>query len=264
MPVVPPIVSVLAQQGKKNGEKFAGRVHSLRRVICAGSPMKQSIQNDLYQYLHPDCRVSQCWGTTETGWVTLTPGHELDKSGSVGRLTMNTELKLLNGEDVVIHEEGRLGEALVRTTSMFLGYLQNDAANKDAFDNDGFYRTGDRAFFQNQKVFVEGRIKDTFKVKAFQVSPEELEAKIQAHSSVIDCAVVGYNIADAAGLEQTHPRAYVVVSPDSGITAQDIYTWVAAQTAYYKHLTGGVIFIDAIPRNASGKILRRLLLKRED
>lgn len=226
--------------------------------------MKQDVQKDLYQFLHPECRVSQCWGTTETGWVTLTPGHELDNSGSVGQLTMNAELKLVDGEDNVIHEEGKQGEALIRTTSLFLGYLHNPVANESAFDQEGFYRTGDRAYYKDQKVFIEGRIKDILKVKAFQVSPEELEEKIQSHPNVIDCAVVGYNITDAAGLELTHPRAYVVVSKYSGTTAQNIYDWVASQTAHYKHLTGGVVFIDSIPRNASGKILRRSLCARND
>ena len=223
--------------------------------------MKQAVQSALYKHLHPDCRVSQCWGATETGWLTLTSNSELDESGSVGQLTMNTQLKIVD-EEHVIHEEGERGEARIKTTSLFLGYLENDAANESAFDQEGFYKTGDRAFFQDGKVFIEGRIKDTLKVKGWQVSPEELEEKIQGHPSVVDCAVVGHDIADAAGLEQTHPRAYVVVSQNSSTTVQAIYDWVASQTVHYKHLTGGIFFVDNIPRNASGKILRRVLTER--
>ena len=93
-PVVPPIISILVQHGQKLREKL----HSLRGVICAGAPMNPAVQSALYPYLHKDCRVAQCWGTTETGWISLTPHDELDESGSVGRLTMNFELKISPGE----------------------------------------------------------------------------------------------------------------------------------------------------------------------
>lgn len=251
-PVVPPIVSSLVLQGGKLGE----RLHSLRRLICAGAPMNPEVQKALYQYLSPECRITQCWGTTETGWVTLVPVNELDHSGSVGRLTANAKLKLVKAEA----EDGECKEALVKTTSMFLGYRGNPSANEAAFDEDGFYRTGDRAHYQDGRVFVEGRIKDVMKVNGWQVSPEELEEKIQAHPDVADCAVVGHTSKDRAGLEQIRPRAYVVLKTGCKADADDICEWVAQRTASYKHLKGGVLFVDSIPRNASGKILRRLLV----
>jgi len=252
--VVPPIISSLVLQGEKLGKKL----HSLRRLICAGAPMNPEVQKALYQYVSPECRISQCWGTTETGWVTLTPVKELDHSGSVGRLTANAQLKLVPADKDIL--EGQRGEALIKSTSMFLGYRDNPCANESAFDEDGFYRTGDSAHYQDGKVYIEGRIKDVMKVNGWQVSPEELEEKVQAHPDVADCAVVGHTWKDHAGLEQTRPRAYVVLKEGSRADADDICTWVSLRTASYKHLKGGVFFTDSIPRNASGKVLRRMLV----
>ena len=256
-PVVPPIISALVQYGDKMGDKL----HSLRRLICAGAPMNPDVQSKLYDYLHTDCRVSQCWGATETGWVTLTPLAELDRSGSVGRLTLNAKLKLISDTGQDISAEGARGEALIKSTSLMLGYLNNSAASQSAFDVDGFYRTGDRAYVRKGQIFIEGRIKDVMKVKGWQVSPEELEEKIQAHPNVVDCAVMGITFKDDVGLEQTQPRAYVVLKPGYQANGEEITSWVSSQTVSYKHLTGGVHFVDSIPRNPSGKILRRVLIE---
>jgi len=254
--VVPPMISSLVL----HGENLGMRLHSLRCLICAGAPMNSGVQKKLYDYLSPESRVSQCWGTTETGWVTLTPIKELDDSGSVGRLTPNVQLKLVSADGGDVSREGECGEALIKSTSMFLGYRENPSANESAFDVDDFYRTGDRAYFRNGRIFIEGRIKDVMKVNGWQVSPQELEEKIQSYPSVADCAVVGHITRDDAGLEQTQPRAYVVLKEGSKANADDISMWVSLRTASYKRLSGGVFFVDKIPRNASGKILRRLLV----
>lgn len=191
--------------------------------------------------------------------MTLTPDKELDHSGSVGRLTANVQMKLVSADGSIV-PEGEHGEVLVKSPSVFSGYREHPHANESAFDSQGFYRTGDRAYYQDGKLFIEGRIKDIMKVNGWQVSPDELEEKIHSHPAVADCAVVGYTSKDRAGLDQTRPRAYVVLKQGSRAAADDICTWVSSRTASYKHLNGGVFFIDSIPRNASGKILRRLLV----
>ncbi|KAK5089125.1 hypothetical protein LTR05_003349 [Lithohypha guttulata] len=258
-PVVPPIISMLVQYG----DQLKHKLHSLRRLICAGSKMAPCVQDAFYQYLHEDCRISQCWGTTETGWLTLMPDMELDRSGSVGQLLANVKLKLVSEDGQPITKEGIYGEASVMSSAMMLGYRNNPAANHTAFDSEHCYRTGDRAYYQDGKVFITGRIKDIMKVKGWQVSPEELEEKIVSHPKVVDCAVAGVTSVDHAGLEETHPRAYVVRAKGSHIDDDDICAWTSSQTVGYKRLTGGVVFVDQIPRNPAGKILRRLLLENQ-
>lgn len=95
-------------------------------------------------------------------------------------------------------------------------------------------------------------LQELIKYKGLQVAPAELEALLLAHPKVLDAAVIGV---DVPGTEV--PRAYVVA--DGGIGEQEIKDFVKGQVADYKQLRGGVVFIDAIPKSASGKILRKNL-----
>lgn len=255
VPVVPPIIAGLTQIPDLTSLKL----QTLRRVICAGSKMTPEVQRIFQSYMHKDCRVLQCWGATEAGWLTLTPDTELDRSGSVGRLLANTKLKIVAEDGIVITEDGRQGEALVKSPSTMLGYRNNPAANEMAFDSNGFYHTGDRVSYQDGKVFITGRMKDIMKVKGWQVSPEELEEKLIAHPSVLDCAVISITVRDSTGLEQTKPQAYIVTT-DPNLGEDDINTFMQGQVVSYKQLTGGVIFVQKIPRNPAGKIIRRVLM----
>ena len=88
--IVPPMVTALLHSG--HSSTGHGRLESLRYVICAGAPIDAHIQSKLYALL-PDAVVAQCWGTTETGWVSVFSRHEKDTSGSVGRLLPYSQLK---------------------------------------------------------------------------------------------------------------------------------------------------------------------------
>lgn len=112
-----------------------------------------------------------------------------------------------------------------------------------------------------RKWYIVDRKKDLIKVRGFQVSPSEIEAVLLTHPRVGDVAVMGVDSGngDDDGLEK--PRAYVVLTPGTGgVSDMILEQYVAERLARYKQLTGGVRFVKAIPRNASGKILRRGLL----
>ena len=87
--VVPPIITALLKLDPTD----CHLLETLRYVICAGAPMDAHVQAQLYDQLAPEAVVAQCWGTTETGWITLFSSHEKDTSGSVGRLLPNVQLK---------------------------------------------------------------------------------------------------------------------------------------------------------------------------
>lgn len=95
-------------------------------------------------------------------------------------------------------------------------------------------------------------MKELIKYKGLQVAPAELEAFLITHPSILDAAVIGVS---TAGTEA--PRAYIV--PSGTITEQDVREFVKSHVADYKQLRGGVVFIDAIPKSPSGKILRKEL-----
>jgi acyl-coenzyme A synthetase/AMP-(fatty) acid ligase len=106
--------------------------------------------------------------------------------------------------------------------------------------------------------FITDRIKELIKVRGYQVAPAELEALLLNHECINDVAVIP--VPDETSGEV--PRAYVVLNGSDAakkVTEEDIKQWVKEQVAPFKRLEGGVVFTDAIPKSASGKILRRIL-----
>ena len=242
--------------------------------------MNADIQRNLTEHLHPDANIVQCWGLTETSWVSTFEASEKDDSGSVGRLLPNVEVKIVDDNGDTLRDEDANGEAWVRSPANFSGYRASNPGASD-FDIAGFYRTGDLIRYSHGKVFVVDRLKDTFKVKGWQVSPSEVEAVLMQHPNVVDAAVVPVRHVTEVGLEELLPRAYVTYGnlqrhiwsselssgesvADTSITdltwmSEDIKAFVASKVVTYKRLTGGVVFIPHIPRSATGKVLRKRL-----
>jgi acyl-CoA synthetase (AMP-forming)/AMP-acid ligase II len=135
------------------------------------------------------------------------------------------------------------------------GYLNNEKATKEIIDQDGWLHTGDIGFFDEDGfVFLVGRLKELIKVQGFQVSPSELEDLLRRIPGVGDCAVIGVDVANKGEA----PRAYIVKS-DASLTEEKIHAFVKEKAARYKQLAGGIEFVTSIPKNATGKILRRAL-----
>ncbi|KZL87453.1 amp-binding enzyme [Colletotrichum incanum] len=203
--------------------------------------------------------LGQTWGLSETtGGFTILPRHLTDDTGSVSMIVANCEARLVDdeGKDV---EVGQPGEMWCRGPIITKGYYKNEKANREAFV-DGWFCTGDRLSFKDGKFYFVDRKKELIKYKGFQVAPAELESLLVTHPKIQDAAVIGV---EGEGTEL--PRAYVVADKKQ-ISAEELQKWVAEQVASYKKLRGGVIFIDAIPKSPSGKILRkdlRALVKRE-
>lgn len=251
--IVPPILTSLLHLP----QDLQHHLETLRFVLCAGAPCAAAVQTQIYQILGPNAIVAQVWGSTETGWSTMF-STEKDMTGSVGRLLPEVDLKLVN-DGIQVGDDLIHGEAYIRTPSAFNGYLNNLEATAASFDKDGFYKTGDRVYMHNNKLYIDGRIKDTMKIKGWQVSPTEIEEMLLQHPSIADAAVVGIDAINDDGLENTHPRAYVVAKPGSLITENQVIGFAASKLVSYKKITGGVMFVENIPRNPTGKVLRRLL-----
>ncbi|GAB1201163.1 hypothetical protein APSETT444_010550 [Aspergillus pseudonomiae] len=150
-------------------------------------------------------------------------------------------------------DTGRSKELWVKGPNVFLGYLNNPTANGESFSEDGYYKTGDVGYEdENGHFYITDRAKALIKYNGFQVAPAELEA-------IADVAVTGIKDGQS-GTEL--PRAYVVVALGHEGTrsmADAIYQYVSDRVVGYKRLRGGVRFVSAIPRNPAGKILRREL-----
>lgn len=140
-----------------------------------------------------------------------------------------------------------------------LGYHENEEATMKTLTEEGFLRTGDIGYIdQDGFVHVVDRVKELIKYKGHQVAPAELEDILHHHPQISDaCAVRGY---DQYGEEL--PKAYVV-RKDPNLTAEDVKEFVASNVAPFKKVRQ-VEFIDAIPKSATGKILRRQLQEIEN
>lgn len=165
-----------------------------------------------------------------------------------------------NNNDITAYDT--LGELCVRGPVVVKGYFDNPKANAEAFDSEGFFKTGDIVYCDSKtkKWYVVDRKKELIKVRGFQVAPPELETVLLSHPHIVDAAVIGVKLpGDQVG---EHPRAYCVKRPvkeSENLDEHGVKKWCGERLAKFKELTGGVRFVQAIPKNASGKILKRVL-----
>jgi acyl-CoA synthetase (AMP-forming)/AMP-acid ligase II len=250
--VAPPIVVALAKHPMVDKFDFS----KLQQVFSGAAPLSAELALETGKRL--GCEVVQGYGMTELSPVShVTPAGRF-KPGSVGVTAPNTEMRIvdpLTGEDV---EVGADGEIWVRGPQVMKGYLNDKEATSATITDDGWLRTGDIGHIDEEDdVFVVDRLKELIKYKGFQVPPAELEALLLTHPDVTDAAVVGLPDEEAGEI----PAAYVVLRPGAETTAEEIMEFVAGQVAHYKRVRR-VELIDAVPKSASGKILRRELKSR--
>lgn len=138
-----------------------------------------------------------------------------------------------------------------------LRYHNNPEATRVTLDADGFLHTGDVARVDGDGyTYIVDRVKELIKYKGYPVAPAELEGLLLTHPDIADAAVIGLPD-DVCG---ELPRAYVVLKPHrSGVQPHDIESFIERSVAPHKRLRGGVRIVDAIPKSASGKLLRRVL-----
>jgi acyl-CoA synthetase (AMP-forming)/AMP-acid ligase II len=170
-------------------------------------------------------------------------------------LVPNTELTVIDtstGSPLGLDEDG---EVWVRGPQVMKGYLNNPGATSATIDKDGWLHTGDIGHVDaDGHLYVVDRLKELIKYKGFQVPPAELEALLLSHPAVADAAVIGLPDDEAGEI----PVAYVVLKAGASASAAELAEHVAGQVAHYKQIRR-VEFIDAVPKSASGKILRRIL-----
>ncbi|CAL1711280.1 unnamed protein product [Somion occarium] len=241
---------------------------SLRWVTCSAAPLPVSLLHEVRKRLASlgsTPYLTQGYGCTETSPATHVVHYEdwFHKAGSIGRLLPNLEARIVleNGEEAPI---GTPGELWVRGPSVMKGYLNNPEATAGSITEDGWLRMGDIVTMDEDGFYyVLDRLKELIKYKGFQVAPAELEDLLIQHPDIADAGVVGVYSEDQA---TELPRAYIVRKPtsqtDPAALSKEVQSWVEGRVARHKYLRGGVVVIDAIPRSAAGKMLRRELRDR--
>ncbi|KIW95444.1 uncharacterized protein Z519_04028 [Cladophialophora bantiana CBS 173.52] len=233
-------------------------VSSIRKVLAGAAPIGMEVTQQFEELWNGRIRVRQAWGMSETPAITLC-WDEKESSGpssiSIGELVPGAEAMLVkeNGEEET--RPGERGEFWIRSPNAMKGYWRNPKATAETISN-GWLKTGDVAYRDEAgKWYMVDRKKELIKVKGVAVAPAELEALLLEHSEIVDAAVIGVKTAT----DDERPRAYVVRVPNSRLTEKDVVDFVRTRVSTIKHLTGGAAFVDAIPKNPSGKILRRQL-----
>lgn len=252
--LVPPIILALGKHPLVDSYDLS----ALRYITSGAAPLSEEVASACAERL--DCVVKQGYGMTELSPVSHTnpPDREI-KPASVGVIAPNTECRIISvetGEDLA--EPHVRGELLVRGPQVMKGYLGNEAATRDTIDADGWLHTGDVALVDEDEYFyIVDRVKELIKYKGYQVPPAELEAVLLAHPDITDCGVVPLPDEEAGEI----PKAFVVVRQNAGLTERDVMDYVAERVAPQKRVRA-VEFVEAIPKTASGKILRRELRER--
>ena len=182
------------------------------------------------------------------------------RSGSVGPAMSDTEEKVVDLEagDTEV-APGETGELLVRGPQVMKGYHDNPQATSETITEDGWLRTGDMVRADpDGYLWVVDRKKELIKYKGFQVPPAELEGILLEHPAVADAAVIGKPDHESGEI----PKAFVATRGDARVDAQELIAFVAGRVATFKQVRD-VEFVDSIPKNPSGKILRRVLIEQE-
>ena len=248
IPGAPPMWLSWASFADAPSDAFAG----VRLALTGAAPLAAEIIKGFEDRF--GLALREGYGLTEASPVVTTSVGIDPKPGSIGRVVPGVEVRLVDadGNDVLA---GDPGEILVRGPNVFAGYWADEAASARVLDKAGWLHTGDVAVVDDAGyLWLVDRAKDLIIVSGFNVYPAEVEEIIAEHPGVAEAAVVGV----------PHPhtgeavKAYVVARPGVELVEEQIVQHCADHLARYKCPTK-VMIVEELPRNASGKLLRRIL-----
>lgn len=236
-------------------------LRTVRFVQCGAAPLSPVLAHRFQERTH--IPIVSAYGLTEAAPGTHSnPVYDprLMKVETIGLPIHDTRQKIVDLETGQVElGPGEEGELIVQGPQVMQGYWKAPEATAAALRDEWLY-TGDVGWQDEQGyVTVTDRKKEMIKFKGFSIAPAQLEAILLEHPAVLDAAV----IAKGNALAGEVPKAFVVLRESQDPPSlEDIMAWVNAQVATYKHLHEMAV-VDAIPRNPSGKILRRLLKEQE-
>ncbi|MBV9721663.1 MAG: AMP-binding protein, partial [Mycobacterium sp.] len=223
---------------------------SLKTIAIAGSALTPELSTRV-QDTFGDV-LYNIYASTECGFGTIATPDELRKApGTAGRSPVACEVALFDQNDQRVSGANKRGRIFIRSAARYEGYT--DGSHKQLID--GYMSSGDTGHFdENGLLFVDGRDDDMIVSGGENVFPQEVENLLAARDDVFDAAVVGVDDAEFG----KRLRAFVVSEPGAPQDVEEIKLYVKNNLARYK-VPRDVVFIDELPRNATGKLLRRVL-----
>jgi long-chain acyl-CoA synthetase len=255
MLVVPAVIQMLLRTPELDSVDLS----SLRTLVYGASPISEDVLVKAMQRF--DCEFLGVYGMTEsTGSITQLDGADHDPVGrpgllrSCGRPYPWVEVRVVgpDGRDV---PDGEVGELWTRSAQNMAGYWNNPAATAAAITPDGWLRTGDAGRRDaDGYLYLYDRVKDMIVSGAENVYPAEVENVLMSHPAVADVAVIG--VPDERWGEAV--KAIVVAAPGTAPTEAELIAFARTRLAGYK-LPKSIDFVTELPRNPSGKLLKRQL-----
>ncbi|KAJ3681943.1 hypothetical protein LUZ60_014516 [Juncus effusus] len=252
LPLVPPILVAMVASPTKLP------LGQLRKVLSGGAPLSKELIEG-FKEKYPNIDILQGYGLTESTAIgaSTDSAEESRRYGTAGLLSPNTEARIVDPETGASFPVNQTGELWIRGPYIMKGYFKNEEATKSTLDKEGWLRTGDLCYIDEcGYLFVVDRLKELIKYKGYQVPPAELEALLLTNPEIADAAVIPVPDKDVGQF----PMAYIVRKSGSNLSESQVMEFVAKQVAPYKKVRR-VAFVSAIPKNASGKILRKDLIK---
>lgn len=252
--MVPAVIMFVMQvlAGKPDAD-----ISSVRQVIYGASPIAEDLLKNAQARF--GCEFIQVYGLTETtGCATYLPPEAHDptrgKLRSCGMPNPGMEIRVI-GDNGQAQPQGAVGEIQIRGGAIMKGYWNRPDATAEAIDAEGWFKTGDAGYFDEEGfLYIHDRVKDMIVSGGENIYPAEVENALFGHPQLADVAVIG--IPSEKWGEEV--KAVVVVEPGQEVSAQDIIAFAKEKIASYK-VPKSVDFIAELPRNPSGKILRREL-----
>lgn len=247
MLAVPAMLNAMLQVPQKDEVDYS----TLRWIMSGAAPVPVTL---IEEYAKREVEIHQVYGLTEScGPACLTsPDDALRKAGSTGKPFFHTSVRVVDGKSRDV-APGDIGEVIIKGPHIMKGYWNRPDATAETL-KDGWLYSGDLATIDDEGfIFIQDRKKDMIISGGENIYPAEIENVILGHPKVRDVAVIG----QPSKRWGESPIA-VVVKEDESLTAEEVLKWCDGKMARFKQ-PRGVEFIDEIPRNPSGKALKRLL-----
>ncbi len=234
-------------------EEVLGRydLSSMKRLLVGAAPFPFPVKKKTVELFPSPC-VYEFYGATETGFNTVIgPEDQLRKPGSCGKLLPTNEIRIVDDEGKPV-PQGEIGTLYVKNPILISGYYKKREATDECLE-EGFFSVGDMARLDDEGfLYIVDRKKDMIISGGVNIYPAEIEAELRKHPDVYDCTVVG--VPNEEWGEEV--KGVVVRNPGATATEEEIRTFLADHLADYK-VPRSIDFVDELPYNPSGKLLKR-------
>ena len=237
--------------------KDSHHTETVKRVVTGAAPVSPKMKGEIAQ-LFTHAGVFDLYGLTEAspGVTILRPNDPPDKTASVGKPMMSVEVKIV-GDDGGQLPPGKIGNVVCRGPNVMKGYYKDLPSTQEVL-RDGWLYTGDLGMMDGDGyLYLTGRKKELIISGGDNIYPAEIEAVLQQHPFILEAAVIG--VPDKYWGESV--KAIVVTKSGKTMTEREVIDYCKSRLASYKKPTS-VAFIDALPKNAAGKVMKDELLKR--